>query len=175
MASGELCELCGFEWDAVSAGEIPGRLSAAADAFVRVVETAGPPGLVRPSPERWTVLEYAAHLRDVLLSIRERIITAAIIDEPTGTPIYRDERVALRLYEGDTSEVVASELATSSRLFVRTFQSLAPRFERREFFYSPAHPRKVTILWAGAQALHECEHHLRDIEQNLAQLSTSTP
>jgi len=55
--------------------------------------------------------------------------------------------VALRLYEGDTSEVVASELATSSRLFVRTFQSLAPRFERREFFYSPAHPRKVTILW----------------------------
>ncbi len=175
MATGESCEECGFEWDALSASEITERLNAATVSFVLVMETAGPPGLVRPSPDRWSVLEYAAHLRDVLLSIRERIITAAIIDQPTGTPIYRDDRVALGLYEGESLGVVADELATSSRLFVKNFQSLAPRFERREFFYSPAHPDKVTILWAGAQALHECEHHLNDVRENLALLRGTNP
>ncbi|MGC1419104.1 MAG: DinB family protein [Acidimicrobiales bacterium] len=174
MATSESCEECGFEWGAVSPSEITERLNAATDSLVRVMETAGAPGLVRPSPERWSVLEYAAHLRDVLLSIRERIITAAIIDEPTGTPIYRDDRVALGLYEGDYPGVVANELSMSSQLFVRTFQSLTPRFERREFFYSPTHPDKVTILWAGAQALHECEHHLNDVTENMALLPPSS-
>jgi hypothetical protein len=120
----------------------------------------------RPIPERWSILEYAAHTRDVLISIRERFVLASIVDGHIGTPIFRDERVDLGFYKLDTPEEVAEELQASSRLFVRTFEALPAGFENRVFTYSPISKADVTILWAGAQALHECEHHLGDVREN---------
>jgi hypothetical protein len=34
----EVCEVCGFEWDAIRAGEIPRRLMAVADGFRQVLD-----------------------------------------------------------------------------------------------------------------------------------------
>jgi hypothetical protein len=167
----DACEQCGFRWSAVTAGEVPGRLRFATDAFVDVIELAGARANVRPSLERWSILEYGAHLRDVFISIRERVITASIEDEPTGAPIHRDERVSLGFYRLDTAADVASELRAASTLFIRTFASLPADYTRRQFTYSPVTPRKVTILWAGAQAVHEAEHHVGDVRENLARLS----
>jgi DinB superfamily len=171
VAPSETCEQCGFRWSAVSANEIPDRLTFATESFVDVINEAGPHGKVRPSPERWSILEYGAHLRDVFISIRERIITASIEDEPTGAPIHRDERVSLGFYKLDSPSDVAGELRATSELFVRTFRALPPDFERRLFTYSPLTPTTVTILWAGAQAVHECEHHLSDVRENLARVA----
>lgn len=168
MTSAVTCPVCGFEWGAIAASDIPLRVKSATDAFDDVIESAGVKASERPNPERWSVLEYGAHLRDVLISIRERVITASIEDEPTGSPLHRDERVDLGFYRRDTPSDIRDELSAVSRLFVRTFQSLPPGFETREFVYSPVTPAKVTILWAGAQALHECEHHLGDVRENLA-------
>jgi hypothetical protein len=170
MSSAATCPVCGFEWGAITAHEIPLRLKSATDAFVDVIVRAGSQASERPGPGRWLVLEYGAHLRDVLISIRERVITASVEDEPTGSPIHRDERVNLGFYGLDTSSDVQGELSAVSRLFVRTFRLLPPGFETREFVYSPVTPAKVTILWAGAQALHECEHHLSDVRENLTLL-----
>jgi hypothetical protein len=105
-------------------------------------------------------------MRDVFLSIRERIVLASILDEPVGTPMFRDERVNLGFYNLDTPDEVAVELNAASRLFVRTFEALPTGYEQRLFTYSPISNAKVTILWAGAQALHECEHHLGDVREN---------
>lgn len=149
---------------------MPRRLSAAADSFIDVILKAGAKVDVRPSPQRWSILEYGAHLRDVLLSIRDRIITASVLDEPTGSAIHREERVDLGFYSLDTPAEVASELAVAARLFVKTFASLPEGYESRQFFYSPVTPAKVTILWAGAQAVHESEHHLSDVKENLTLL-----
>jgi hypothetical protein len=171
MASPDSCKQCGFVWSAVAAREIPDRLRSATQSFVAVLRHAGDQATVRPTDERWSILEYGAHLRDVLISIRERIIAASIQDQPTGSPLYRDERVSLGFYQLDTSAQVADELDAMSNLFVRTFESVPPGFERREFIYSPVTPTKVTILWAGAQALHECEHHLGDARENLKLLN----
>ncbi len=170
MSSEATCAVCGFQWSAISASQIPQRVKAATDSFIDVVLAAGPKVDKRPAPERWSILEYGAHLRDVLISIRERIVTASIEDEPTGGAIHREERVSLGFYKLDSPADVASELAALSALFVRTFRALPPSFGTREFVYSPVTPAKVTILWAGAQALHECEHHLGDIRDNLALL-----
>ena len=171
MATDDSCETCGFQWDAVSAPEIPRRIKTATDSFVDVLLKAGPSADKRSAPERWSILEYGSHVRDVLISIRERIITASILDEPTGAAIHRDERVALGFSRLDAPAEVAGELSAISNLFVRTFASLPTGFESREFYFSPVTPAKVTILWAGAQALHECEHHLADVEENFERLS----
>lgn len=170
MSSNNSCEGCGFEWDSVSAPQITQRITAAASSFASLIESAGSRAGARPSPERWSALEYGAHLRDVLISIRERIIAASVVDEPTGSAIHRDERVALGFYRLDTPSEVARELTVVARLFVRTLESLPAGYEGRRFIYSPVTPARVTILWAGAQALHECEHHLGDAEENLTLL-----
>jgi hypothetical protein len=65
---------------------------------------------------------------------------------------------------------VASELTAMSNLFIRTFESLPLGYEQREFLYSPITPNAVTILWASAQAVHEAEHHLGDVQKNLTLL-----
>ena len=111
-------------------------------------------------------------MRDVLLAIRDRIILASIVDEPTGTPIYRDQRVSIGLYRLDEPSVIANELAVVSELFVRTLRSLPPGYEQRPLIYSVITQEKVANLWAGAQAVHESEHHLSDVRENLALLST---
>jgi hypothetical protein len=167
MPANATCEGCGFRWSEVTADEVPSRVSVATSSFVHVIETAGANANARPSPERWSILEYAGHMRDVFISIRERIMRACVEDEPVGTPMYREERVNLGLYRLDTPSIVAKELTTLSALFARTFQSLPEPFLERRLTYSTVTPAKVTILWAGAQAVHEVEHHLADAQENL--------
>jgi hypothetical protein len=165
------CEVCGFLRDDVTILEIPRRIVTSTDSFVDLIGLAGDNVSVRPSPERWSILEYGGHLRDVLISLRERLITASIEDEPTGVAIHRDERIFLGFYGRDTPLDVTTELAAISRLFVRTIESIPPGFEEREMFFSPASPHRVSVLWLGAQALHESEHHLSDVRENLERLT----
>lgn len=171
MATSDTCPVCGFVWDAITSEDIPTRTAIATNAFVDIINSSGEHVRMRPSSERWSILEYGAHLRDVFLSIRERILKASIENEPVGQPIYRDERVNLGFYKLDKPDEIARELAASSELFVRTFLALPDGYEGRFFSYSPVTPQKVTILWAAAQALHENEHHLDDVRENVRLLN----
>jgi len=165
------CDGCGFRWDDVRVEEMAARLTVASERFVDVVRSAGPFLEVRPSPQRWSILEYGSHFRDVLISIRERIITAAIVDSPTGVAMNRDERMDRGLYQHDTPADVALELSVLTRLLTKTLASLPESAFSRTLTYSAATPYEVTIHWAGAQAVHEAEHHLGDVHDNLKLLS----
>ena len=167
MSAVESCEVCGFRWDSARAEEIPDRLSSAVDSFVQVLLDAGPLATLRPQPDRWSILEYAGHLRDVLISIRERIITAMILDHPTGMAMNRDQRISLGIYANDRPEDVAIELETLANLLGKTLGALSPEASERTLVYSAITPETVTISWAAAQALHEAEHHRNDIQDDL--------
>ena len=155
----------------MDATEVATRLSSLAEAWVGVLELEDARLDERPSPSRWSVLEYAAHVRDVLLSVRERIMTAAILDDFTGVALHRDERVALGFYRLDSREELGDELLMTSRLFARTWTSLPAGYAERMFVFSPLNPSRVSIAWAGAQALHECVHHFADAQENVRLLS----
>lgn len=164
------CEGCGFVRSEVGVDDVAARVQAAVDAFVRVVTDAGARAGERPTPTRWSVLEYGSHLRDVLVSLRERTLLAAIEDHPTGSPIHRDERVDLGFYRLDTPRDVCDELAAASRLYLRTYSALPDGFLDRRLLYSPVTPEEVSVAWLGTQAVHESEHHLGDARENLALL-----
>ena len=148
--------------------EVTERIGRAVSSFVEVMKEAGAKAAVRPIPARWTILEYGGHLRDVLLSIRERVILASIVDVPTGTPIYRDERIDLGFYAEDTVKEVTSELEMAALLFSKTVTTLPVHFDTRELVYSSRTPLAVTISSTFSNAVHECEHHLLDASENLA-------
>lgn len=163
----EACEGCGFTWDAIGAGEVPERLTAATDLAGRHLRGWADMATLRPVPDRWSMVEYACHLRDVLLVQRDRVVTALVEDSPTFTPMYRDERVQLGLYDTEQPADVAGQLALAATLFLRVFASLDAAQLARPIVYNYPERTERTVLWLGAQTLHEAEHHLADIEENL--------
>jgi hypothetical protein len=142
-------------------------MSAAVESFVAVFARTGADVGTRPNLTRWSVLEYGGHLRDVLLSIRERVVLASILDVPVGTPIFRDERVDIGFYAQDAASDVAVELQVATYLFLKTVATLPAHFENRRLVYSDRTPLEITISGAMLNALHECEHHLGDATENL--------
>ena len=166
----DACPACGFEWDDVPADQIIERLTTAARALSTHLD--GDAGLARqrPEPARWSMLEYASHVRDVIINLRDRIILGAVEDNPDPKRMYADDRVDLGLYEADQANVVADELAVVAELFGRTFDALSPQLLDRPIHYAWPVPATRTLLWVAAQTVHEAEHHLADVAENRRRL-----
>jgi hypothetical protein len=160
----EQCPGCAFVWDDIVPNDVSPRIVEAARSFASLLASAH--ASTRPEPNRWSTVEYGAHLRDVLFVIRDRIILAVVEVCPSPPPMYRDHRVALGLYSHDGAAVVASDLAVAARLFASTFDDIAPEHAARTLIYSQLMGDERTIAWTGAQALHESEHHLSDAQEN---------
>lgn len=169
----QTCPHCGFSWATLTRAKCATRMSAAVESFVDVIQRASEQVGTKPSEQRWSILEYGGHLRDVILSVRERIVLASILDVPVGTPIFRDERVDLGFYAQDSASDVAVELQVATYLFLKTVATLPPNYEERGLIYSTRTPLEITIAGAMSNALHECEHHLGDATENLRLLDSS--
>lgn len=164
----ERCEVCGFVWDAVTAPEVAPGILDATTAIAALLRAAGPAVSVRPEQDRWSALEYGAHVRDVLFNVRDRIVQMIVEDEPTFAMLWRDDRVRLGLYAGDDPHVVADEVRMAGELYARTFERIDPASLGRTAVYSYPTAVPRTVLWVAAQTLHECRHHLADVEEVLA-------
>ena len=164
MQAPDSCTDCGFVYAEVVPDVVTDRLLLAVEQLGPLIVEAGPAAVGGSDPSRWTPLEYAGHVRDVLLSIRERVVLAAILDHPVGTPIYREQRIAAGLGRLDTPSVVAGELVVAAGLLGRTLAALPPGADRRTMTYSAQTPFEVSIAWLAAQAVHEAEHHLDDVK-----------
>jgi hypothetical protein len=164
----ESCEICGFEWDAVPAGDVSARAVAAAAALGRLLRDHQEAAAVRRTSDRWSPLEYAGHVRDVLLNLRDRIILGAAEDNPVPKPMHGDARIALGLYRADTPETVAIELNVAAGLFTKTWEALTEEQRARPIFYGWPRSATRTLVWVAAQAVHEAEHHLGDVADDLA-------
>lgn len=162
----EKCAECGFVWAEVDLDGIFWRISAGVNRILDAVY--GDEASVRPEPERWSSVEYAAHVRDVLLTMRERLVVGLVEDKPSFTPMYRDHRVSLGLYRRDHEATLSDDLPASAEMFTRLLGCIAPADLNREVVYPSPEPRHRTLLWVAQQTLHEVEHHAGDIEQNQA-------
>jgi hypothetical protein len=163
----ETCEDCGFAWEIVPREAIGGRVASGAIAIAeRLRATSDDVSGRRPEPERWSMTEYAAHVRDVLLTLRDRCVIGLVEDNPGFSPMYRDERVTLGLYRNDTPAAVATDVEVSAAMFVRLFDAIDDGAIERPVRYGYPGPIPRTILWMGQQAVHEVEHHRADIDEN---------
>lgn len=161
----EACDVCGYEWDRVTASEIPGRLRAAAEGY-RLVLSSGAVALgERPAPDVWSTIEYASHVRDAMFNLRDRIVLGLAEDNPVPHPMNTDVRVAAGLYAGTPPDVLAVEVVVGADLLARTVEALDAEQLARPIFYPWPRPATRTLLWVAAQALHEAEHHLDDVRR----------
>jgi hypothetical protein len=149
-------------WDEVPEADVGRRVRSGAAAVAAIVRSSPSAG-ERPGPGVWSPLEYAGHLRDVCLHVRDRLVIGLVEDTPSFKPLYRDERVDLGLYAGDDPSTVADELEWSAELFARTFERLAPGALDRTVIYVYPAAAERTLRWVGQQVVHEVEHHLGDV------------
>jgi hypothetical protein len=161
----ERCDGCGFEWDAVPVEEIRPRLHAAAEQFRVVFAAGGSRLLERPDPDTWSAVEYGCHVRDVLLNVRDRMIVGLAQDNPTPKPMFAALRVDAGLYAADHPDNLAVEIPIAAGLLDRTLAALTDDQLGRRIFYAWPRPVSRTLRWVAAQALHEAEHHLGDVNR----------
>ncbi len=133
-------------------------------ALVQVARIQPSPGAADPSRPRHLVgLEYACHVRDVLLAQRERLFLTLVEDCPSFVPIYRDQRAALARYGSEDPLRVTAEIDMAASLISRAFSGLESSHWSRRCKYNFPTPWERTVGWLGQHTLHEAEHHLRDI------------
>jgi hypothetical protein len=162
------CDACGFRYDPA---EAPGVAAAAlehAKAYAEVL--AGDPVQLRrrPAPDVWSPLEYACHVRDVLLAQRERVLAARRLDAPVAEPMGRDERVELDGYARWRPADVARQLQDAALMLAHTLDLLPPADWQRTLVYTWPERAERTLGWLAVHTLHELRHHLLDMRGSVS-------
>ena len=163
----ESCDGCGFEWDAITATEIPPRLRAGASAMGGVLDAGGSGLSERPEPMTWSTMEYVCHARDVLFNLRDRIINGLAEDNPSPKPMFNDVRMASGIYAREEPQRLALEIVVAAGMLARTVELLDDAQLSRTLVYPWPRSADRSLLWVSAQALHELEHHLDDVRRSV--------
>jgi hypothetical protein len=122
----------------------------------------------RPTPQVWSALEYACHVRDVLIVMRERVLQ--VLREPTPpafTPMGRDERVEHDRYAEQSPVDVARQIADAASMLAFVFAGLGDEQWARRCIYGYPTPAERPLSWVAQHTIHETDHHLRDVEASL--------
>jgi hypothetical protein len=168
------CAECGFSYELVQPDAVPGRLRALRSGFLKEMASADRVAVsMRPQPAVWSALEYAGHVRDVLLVQRERAIAAQVEDVPAVARMHRDERVSLARYGAYPAAVVLDQLGMAAELCAVVFEGLDPAGLARRLVYPWPQPTERDLAWVGRHALHEGEHHLMDVRRVLAAVAVT--
>lgn len=168
-----ICAECGFDDEALAAADAPSALREVGRRFraplTRFLPGEEPSAIVtaRPSPDVWSGLEYACHLRDVLAVQRERLAQALVEERPSLVPMGRNERVVRDRYNEQDPPTVATELATNAEALAADVEVLTPDQLARTVLYNYPERQERTVLWMIRHTVHEGHHHLLDVGRSL--------
>ena len=104
-------------------------------------------------------VEYACHVRDVLLTFAVRIHRGVREDRPVLDPMYADWRAERFGYAATRLDVLLVELSSAAQGFADEVRAVPDDAWDRTVVRRPEEER--TVRWLVRQAAHECVHHLR--------------
>jgi hypothetical protein len=160
------CAECGFSYDP---GDVPAAARTVrerADEIAGIMRTAGADLRSRREFDVWSPLEYACHVRDMLLVQRERILSARRTDGFVCESMGR-ERVEFDGWAEQEPADVARQLADAALMLANVLDRLDAQAWKRETVY--LYPQRATrpISWVALHTVHEVHHHLLDIRRQL--------
>jgi hypothetical protein len=161
------CDECGFAYDLDLAPAVPALARSRADAIADVLRAEPAAMRRRAAAGVWSPLEYACHLRDMLLVQRERVLAARRLDTPVAEPMGRDERVGHDGYAEQDPGDVARQLQDAALLFAGTLTRLDAADWERTLIYTYPERQERTLRWLAQHTLHELVHHTQDIRRQL--------
>ena len=163
----DTCDECGFTYGVLPRQELPAAIEKAVAGFGPLLKADDAVLRRRREFEQWSPLEYACHVRDVLLMQRDRLYVALVEDEPSFKPMYREERVAFDRYSVQSPTAVAGQIVIGADLLAHAFDGLTEDQWARPLIYNFPGPARRDVEWVAHHTVHEMIHHLADIDRIL--------
>jgi hypothetical protein len=162
------CTECDFDYESANGEDFARLAGPFVDSYVELLRSNNLARLqLRPSPHGWSPLEYACHVRDLLLVQRERVLAARRRDRPVAEPMGRDERVEHDGYNNQRPGDVARQLTDATLLLSNALARLSPADWERTVIYTYPERAERSLGWVAAYTLHELRHHLLDVRRQL--------
>jgi S-DNA-T family DNA segregation ATPase FtsK/SpoIIIE len=156
------CDECGFDYETVAAASVPGRLR---DGGRGVADALHGDVRAHPTEGVWSQLEYACHVRDVLVAQRDRLELALREDGPEVTSMQREERVEREQYNEQDPDEVARAVVAAADALADYLEAMTPDEQARTLIYGYPARAERTLLWVGIHTVHELVHHALDIRR----------
>jgi DinB superfamily len=153
------CPDCGFDAKSIDAGDF-GRLTR--ENVGALLAGADTPGAAeRPSPEVWSPLEYACHVRDVCRVFGARLAVMRGSTDPQFANWDQDETALAQRYWEQDAASVRSELAEEGERFAADLDTIQPSELDRPGRRSNGSVFTVDTL--ARYFLHDLVHHVHDV------------
>jgi len=163
------CEECGFSYGALSVPDALDALRGLGRRY-RVPLTRGLKdedldALLRSHPLEgtWSALEYACHVRDVLVVQQERVGRVLVEPGYAPEPMRRDELVTELEYNRQEPVTVADDVAANATALATIGENLSAEELELVIVYNYPEVRERPLSWVLVHTVHEGEHHLLDI------------
>jgi hypothetical protein len=154
------CPECGLDTQGFPRSQVPGMARANAAAWQGVLTGPGDHRL-RPSPGKWSALEYGCHVRDVLRLYDQRLSLMLAEDEPLFPNWDQDATALADRYNEQDAAAVAGDLVAAAGVIAAHFAGLAPdQWQRTGRRSDGAH---FTVESFARYFIHDPFHHLYDV------------
>jgi len=160
------CSECGFSYDMADVPAAARTVRERAGDIAEILRTTGTDLCSRPEPDVWSPLEYACHVRDLLLVQRERILTARRLNGYVCESMGR-ERVEFDGWAEQHPDDVARQLTDAALMLAHVLDRLDAEAWKRELVYPYPEPTTRTISWVALHTVHEAHHHLVDVRRQI--------
>jgi hypothetical protein len=154
-----VCPECGLDAGAVAPGQVGPLVIHNAAAWPAVL--ARPDVAVRPSEDRWSALEYACHVRDVLRLGDLRLGLMLTEDDPTFANWDQDETAVADRYSDQDPAAVGPELLQAATQVAVALAGVRDNGWARTGTRSDG--ATFTVATFAQYLLHDPVHHLHDV------------
>jgi len=153
------CPECGYLGSEIQPSELPELVLQATAPWAEVL--ARPDVRTRPAPQVWSPLEYACHVRDVLLVFAERAVLIGDQEDPVFENWDQDATAIDDRYWEQDPAMVADEIATAAKVNAAVWAGIDADEWRRPGRRSNG--SAFTLDTLGRYFLHDLRHHLADV------------
>jgi len=160
------CPECGFEAAAVAPDEVGDLVRANAAAWQEVLARPAREVARRPADDRWSALEYACHVRDVLVLYDERLQLMLTEDDPDFANWDQDVTAVENRYDQQDPARVAADIAAAAAVIAQRFDGVPEGAWGRTGNRSDG--ARFTIDSFARYFIHDPVHHLDDVEKGFA-------
>lgn len=155
----EPCPECGLDPASLAVADVPRIVRENATAWREVLLDGGVHE--RPSPQVWSPLEYACHVRDVFRLFDDRLRMMLTEDDPLFANWDQDATAVQRRYDLANPVVVIGELTGAAEWIAASFETVPDGAWQRTGRRSDG--AAFTVESFARYLVHDPVHHLHDV------------
>ena len=156
------CPECGFDAAAFPAERVSAEATANAETWRRLLSS--PAATTRTRPDRWSVLEYACHVRDVFRICAYRLDRMLTEDGPHYDNWDQDVTAVEGRYDEQDPATVGAEVVEAATVIAARFETVEGDAWRRTGFRSDG--ARFSIETFAQYVIHDPMHHLWDVRDD---------